>query len=382
MIDIKVDQVTVVVFDNNSQNEHTFWKERAQKNIQKLLHLSKLSELYSFTDENVKLSRGYTIGFNIDNETFQLSIAYHPDNPQMGIIIYFSAKAWDNYQQAFQEKFGKSINVHTLLQELQFSSLNIRLSRIDICVDFINEKINISKLKRSLESGRTELRYGKYKNSDKISPENIQEDNLKKPYPRNTSQINDISKNFKTETIYVGSRSNNSKALVRIYDKKRELQERNINKKVESWIRFEVEFKGKFAHQLTLALFDCQSDNEAKNIILSAILNKYLFFYTKSNKLHKISKLMLEQLEIGAFSFTTSKITNNSLEKSIQYLIRGSGLLALLWKVDQIYGQGSSQKLLDHFYRIYKHTFKPNKDHLSWLNKYQHELKDTKEPWT
>ncbi|MGT2949628.1 replication initiation factor domain-containing protein [Streptococcus devriesei] len=381
MIDIKVDQVTLVVFDNNSQHEHTFWQERAQKNIQKLLHLSKLSELYSFTDENVKLPRGYTVGFNIDNATFQLSIAYHPDNLQIGIIIYFSAKAWDNYQQAFQEKFGKSINVHTLLQELQFSSLNIRLSRIDICVDFINEKINISKLKRSLESGRTELRYGKYKNSNKINLQHIQEDNLKKPYPRNTSQINDISKDFKTETIYLGSRSKNSKAIVRIYDKKRELQERNIDKNVEDWVRFEVEFKEKFAHQLTLALLDCQSDNEAKNIILSAVLDKYLFFYTKSNRLHKISKLMLEQLESGAFSFTTSKITDNSLEKSIQYLIRGSGLLALLWKVDQIYGQRSSPKLLGHFYQIYKNTFKPNKDHLSWLNKYQHELKGTKEPW-
>lgn len=381
MINITVDQVTLVVFDNNSKHGNTSWQDRAQKDIQQILYLSRLSELYTFTDENVKLPSGYTLGLSIDNAPSQLSIAYHPDYPNMGIIIYFSAKAWDSYLQTYQETFRKTINIHTLLQELHFSSCDIRLSRIDICVDFINEKINISKLKRSLESGRTELRYGKYKNSDKINPKNIQEDNLKKPYPRNTSQINDISKDFKTETIYVGSRSNNSKALVRIYDKKRELQERNIDKNVEDWVRFEVEFKEKFAHQLTLALLDCQSDNEAKNIILSAVLDKYLFFYTKSNRLHKISKLMLEQLESGAFSFTTSKITDNSLEKSIQYLIRGSGLLALLWKVDQIYGQRSSPKLLGHFYQIYKNTFKPNKDHLSWLNKYQNELKDTKEPW-
>ena len=223
MIDIKVDQVTLVVFDNNSKHGNISWQERAQKDIKTIMSLSKLSELYDFSDKNVKLPRGYTVGFNIDDATFQLSIAHHPDNPQMGIIIYFSAKAWDNYQQAFQEKFGKSINVHTLLQELQFSSLTIRLSRIDICVDFINEKINISKLKRSLESGRTELRYGKYKNSDKISIQHIEEDNLKKPYPKNISQINDISKDFKTETIYLGSRSKNSKALVRIYDKKKRI---------------------------------------------------------------------------------------------------------------------------------------------------------------
>ena len=37
-----------------------------------------------------------------------------------------------------------------------------RLSRIDLCCDFVNENINIAKLKRSIEDGRTEIRYGKY----------------------------------------------------------------------------------------------------------------------------------------------------------------------------------------------------------------------------
>ena len=39
---------------------------------------------------------------------------------------------------------------------------SFRLSRIDICYDFINEGIDIAKLKRSIEEKRTELRYGKY----------------------------------------------------------------------------------------------------------------------------------------------------------------------------------------------------------------------------
>lgn len=47
-------------------------------------------------------------------------------------------------------------------------------------------------------------------------------DNKEKPYPKNPSKINDISKQFEAETIYIGTRTKGSKALVRIYDKKKE----------------------------------------------------------------------------------------------------------------------------------------------------------------
>ncbi|MEB6452228.1 hypothetical protein [Enterococcus faecalis] len=46
--------------------------------------------------------------------------------------------------------------------------------------------------------------------------------NKNKPFRKNKSQVSDVSKNFNAETLYVGSRSRNTNAYLRIYDKKKE----------------------------------------------------------------------------------------------------------------------------------------------------------------
>lgn len=47
-------------------------------------------------------------------------------------------------------------------------------------------------------------------------------DNKEKPYKKNNSKVSDISKNFKAQTLYVGTKSKNVKVHLRIYDKKEE----------------------------------------------------------------------------------------------------------------------------------------------------------------
>lgn len=51
----------------------------------------------------------------------------------------------------------------------------------------------------------------------------VLEDMANKPYPQNRSKIQDVSKEFEAETIYIGAkRSKNVKIGLRIYDKKKE----------------------------------------------------------------------------------------------------------------------------------------------------------------
>lgn len=52
--------------------------------------------------------------------------------------------------------------------------------------------------------------------------EKIIRENQKKPYRKNNSKLSDISKSFNAETIYIGSKSRNTNAHIRIYDKKKE----------------------------------------------------------------------------------------------------------------------------------------------------------------
>nr|WP_289038872.1 hypothetical protein [uncultured Allobacillus sp.] len=156
---------------------------------------------------------------------------------------------------------------------------------------------------------------------------------------------------------------------------------RHIAKEVDDWTRFEAEFSGDYAHQLTDAINECSTDEQLKNLIVSSLLDRYMFFYVQSNRPHKITRLMLELLDEKNFHFESPSPRNNLLEQSIDHLIKGSGLLPTLWKVQQIWGDKTAQELLDYFHKQYYEEFEPNDDHISWLNKYKVLYQMEGKPW-
>ena len=155
---------------------------------------------------------------------------------------------------------------------------------------------------------------------------------------------------------------------------------RHIAKTVEDWTRVEAKFMGHYAHQLTDEIMRCDTDDQLKNLIISSILDKYMFFYTKSNRPHKITKLMLELLDKKDFHFQPASSKNNLLDQSIDHLLKGSGLLPTLWKVEKIWGHGSATELLTHLYNEYQ-DFEPNEQHVSWVNKYKNLYLIEGKPW-
>ena len=52
--------------------------------------------------------------------------------------------------------------------------------------------------------------------------EKVIQDNLNKPYRKNTSKVSFMANNFEAETIYIGSKKGNTRMFCRIYDKKKE----------------------------------------------------------------------------------------------------------------------------------------------------------------
>lgn len=69
------------------------------------------------------------------------------------------------------------------------------------------------------------------------------------------------------------------------------------------------------------------------------------------------------------------------LQQSIDHLIKGSGLLPTLWKVQQIWGGNTAKELIDYLYKQYYEEFEPNDDHISWLNKYKSLYQIEGKPW-
>src|SRR5690606_33767295 len=156
---------------------------------------------------------------------------------------------------------------------------------------------------------------------------------------------------------------------------------RHIAKEVDDWTRVEAEFSGDYAHQLTDAIKKCITDEQLKNVIISSLIDRYMFFYANSNRPHKITRLMLELLDEKDFHFESPSPRNNLLEQSIYHLIKGSGLLPSMWKVQQIWGVNTAKELIDYLYKQYYEEFEPNEDHISWLNKYKALYQLEGKPW-
>ncbi|PAF20324.1 hypothetical protein CHH49_16920 [Terribacillus saccharophilus] len=163
MIKPDIDQFTLVLqsIDVFSFDE---WREWVANNlINSFLIKSKMLTLFdNFGKSDVKLPEGYTEGYSFINAPFYFCIAYHEAFSKMGVIVKFSAYAWHEYRKRYEEYYNEPIHLHTFFKLIDSNEYTFRLSRIDVCCDFFNEGINIAKLKRSIEDGRTELRYGKY----------------------------------------------------------------------------------------------------------------------------------------------------------------------------------------------------------------------------
>lgn len=163
MIKPDIDQFTLVL-----QSTHDFdfddWRNGiADDIINEFLDKSHLLQLFDhFGDADVKLPEGYSVGYSFLNAPFYFCIAYHEAFAKMGVIVKFSAYAWHEYQRRYEDCFNERIHLHTFFKLIDSSHYTFRLSRVDLCCDFFNENINIAQLKRSIEEGRTEIRYCKH----------------------------------------------------------------------------------------------------------------------------------------------------------------------------------------------------------------------------
>lgn len=156
---------------------------------------------------------------------------------------------------------------------------------------------------------------------------------------------------------------------------------RHEAKQLENWIRFEASFRGEYAHQLTEAIKECKSETDLKDVLVSAFLEKYSFYYTKSQRPTPETKAMIDLLNKKDFKFESPTARNNLLAQSIDYLINSSGLFPILWKVNQIWGKGTDHELLELLYQEYHDNFEPNDDHIAWVNKYKLLYQNEGKPW-
>ncbi|GIN87841.1 hypothetical protein J6TS2_42270 [Heyndrickxia sporothermodurans] len=356
MLDVQVDEFTLVLQSTRRPNYIEEWKGMAINIIEEFVGLSKIeTALGKLEDAKQSLPQGYSNGFSCESAIYYFAIAYHTDFIQMGICIKFSAHAWMEYRKQYESLYGHSIQIHQFLANINKSTLyTSRLSRLDIAIDFINEKVNVNTIYNQLSKKNQVVKTAAGR--------------------RNHSVLSAITNNNITSTFYLGSKGKNNKALLRVYDKKKEQVETMGIRYEEAihydnWVRFEAVYKGSYAHDLSDKLGNINNDSELKDLLVSALTDRYQFYYAKSDRLTSYSKKMLDLLIQKSFMFSSPSPRMNLLEQSQRHILNGSGLFPYLFKVWRIWGDEGLKKCLAFLYTEFE-NYEPNDDVIAWLKKY------------
>ncbi|HFI0028488.1 TPA: replication initiation factor domain-containing protein [Streptococcus suis] len=359
-IHVDVDELTIVI----QPNEETIgeypdhWSQIANELSAIIAEkLSLLSLFGTMTKEQIS-PQGYTTSYSFENMPYFLRIAFHEGHFKMGIIIKFSASALSLYQQAYEHFYGKPIGVYEILKKLDEPYWNMHLSRIDFYADYFNFPLSVSDIYNNLKSEKFEII--NYKGN------------------RNHTKMSALEIDTEAKTITIGSRKKGSNSFLKIYDKLTEQLENigryaQLAQQFQSWVRFEVTFRGQYAKQLTKFILSLPSRDMLQQFIANKIVEKYCLIDMETRQLTEYSEALLNFSTIAPPLVATSP-RNNQLMQSIHYTLKGSGFFPMLEKVKKIWGIPAVTILLKRLLFEYEYNYKPNEDVNIWLKKNAPEL--------
>lgn len=286
-------------------------------------------------------------GYDIKNEfgNSRVTISYHSRRPEMGLLLQMSGNALHTYKAMYLQDFGELLEVNSILRILNKcmdSSIGFfRLSRFDAAIDFINENIDLTRLYSSLEN--EDVRIYNYKEN------------------RNMSEYKSYTAGKNVETVYIGSRQSNN--MLRIYNKKTQVIERNITKDLEQainckdWFRFEMEIKKESAHVLTDILMNIETIEEFKSYLIQLITDKYRFATVEDDEIEyiEITQKMLDAIEYENTEIVIPRKNREfDLRKSEEYFqVGNSGLQSLVYKQMALFGE---DYVRDFFEQVIEHN--------------------------
>ncbi|WP_277291384.1 replication initiation factor domain-containing protein, partial [Streptococcus orisratti] len=270
----------------------------------------------------------------------------------------FSASALSLYKQAYENSFKEPIGVYEILKKLDEPYWNIHLSRIDFCADYLNFPLSVNDIYNNLKSKKIEII--NYKGN------------------RNHKKMSAIEIDAEAKTVTIGSRKKGSNSFLKIYDKLTEQLENNgryaqLTQQFQSWVRFEVTFRGQYAKQLTKLILSLPSRDMLQQFIANKIVEKYCLIDTETKRLTEYSEALIN-FSTCAPPLVIVSPRNNQLMQSIHYILKGSGFFPMLEKVKQIWGISAVALLLKRLLFEYEYNYKPNDDVANWLKKNALEL--------
>ena len=320
----------------------------------------KLSSPTLFADyiQDKRPPAGNTDGLTFQGIPYYFAIAWHETNFTMGIILKFSASALSHYKATYQDYYGEAIDVHNIAQLLYADYYDLRLSRIDLAVDYFNYLMSVNDLYQGLKDRQYIVTNHKGR--------------------KNVSKITAQEVNGEAQTVYIGSKKKNVDALLRIYNKYQEQLDNQcrymqLTKYCDSWVRMEASYKGIYSNQILALLLDIDSSQDLSKLIVNKMIDKYCFHDTKTGEPLPFTSDLLKGF--GSFPELESlNSRNKDLLATISYLMKGSGFFPLLRKIEEIWGTQARNHFIIRLIQEYEVNYTPNPDVGLWLNKFGAEL--------
>ncbi len=361
ILQVGIDEITIVLQLPKAEKKSLLsfeWKEIAESIISEFLKLSCFTNIYgeaSYTEHS--LPEGYNRGYLFDKRPFYLAVAYHECQPSMGVVVKLSAQALDYYV------FTQSVFPYELLQRIISDKYDIRLSRIDLTLDYINEPIDITAIYNDVSSEKVAV-FREYQINGETVNRKIK------------MKLSGIADNDAFSTIYLGSPKSDSR--LRIYDKKTEQIKKHGNKydlalKYSNWTRFEGVFRGTYAHQLTEELIKICNREEYENLISCTMYQKYRFMNIEAGVALDetfYTELLADSITNNSIVLRSATVKNYDLVKNIRHLLYTSGTLTTLFKIKVIWGEDGLSKMISIILEELE-DYQTNNDCHSWIQKHK-----------
>ncbi len=344
MIRVGIDEITFVlsipeteVYAMSFKN----WEANAINIMEWFEYRSHLPALFGPRTQITEAPPGYTRAYAYGQHEFYLAVAYHEEHPKMGVIVKFSATALDRYLK----KSGQE--VYQFLQNVQDRHYNLRVSRADIAIDYLNEAFMVDEIYHDLIEERVGV-FSSY----------ISKTTKTEMFKKRKGQIKTIGSNDVVETLYIGSVK--SDCRLRIYDKKVEqIARHGVHYseaiKADGWVRFEAVLRDEYAHQIGGALMKVTDDTAYRALLAKAFLQKF--------RLRKLedgndagdtyyTDLLASLPKDALFRLQAPVSRNYDLYRKIEHMLNTSGTSTSLFAIYKIWGEDGLNTMLNALHDI------------------------------
>lgn len=362
-----VDELTLVLQASRDQKMklegESDWTKLAELMIIDFEQKAQFTTIFGTKTRAQNCPNGYTYGYTYGSHSFYFAVAYNQRLYSMGIVVKFSAEALHYFLRKSSQE------AYEFLQAVRSETYEMRLSRIDFDVDFIDEKITVNALYEALKAKKIEVYLQKHQQNKTI-------------FSKKQLHFHGFMKNGKMETIYINSPR--SSVNCRIYNK--QLEEIELKKPdmkyalMHEWIRFEAVFKHDYAHNLTDTLLNIHSKRELSDLILDSWLQKF-YFKKVSGETAIYTQKMLDVKKSGNYMLAGQTQKDNDLFSRFYYLLTNSGTISTLYKIKVLWGS-SALEYATKYINEYVESWEENEGCAEWLKKHEADTRESYKNFT